>query len=405
MIVLPSIAWADQARPIRDVYVVVFVLDGLNQKTLANALGTSDIPNIRKYFLEEGKYFDNVQTVFPSASNVAYQAMVSGKEPGDVGLTYLGRYDRKKMKPINYFSIKGQKEMVEDFHGHTLFDDLKGYETAAIYSSFGRGATFSRPKIPIPAIWSTFASQREEMLDKYAMSEVMDLFARPMALLPRFTLTGLYGFDTIGHHYGASSVLLKYDLEQFDLLLGRLIDLLKERGIFDKTYIVLLSDHGMHDTPKGFFDLKKFISDSGLKIYNGRSKKGDWDVVPIVRGIASAEIYITRNKGVDLVSLLRSRDEIQYVIVKDHIYTKDGEVKPIGYLKEVNQVFNDPTVGDIFVVAKDDYVFYREKAATHGGLSEDDMRTFMFLRGPDVARSKINIKKITELYPVMKKWF
>lgn len=345
---------------INDVYVVVLVLDGLNYNTFERALHEGEIPNIRKYFIEEGMRFTSALSIFPSASNVSYMSIVSGLFPGHSGIVYLSWFDRINEKPVNYFSIGGQRRLDTDLVNRRLkmhpnvesppppsaiFEWLDGYETAAIYAAYSAGALYRRPKNPVPPIWSVFGSAREEMLDKYAFRHLMHLFKRPLQKIPRFSLVGLYSFDALGHHFGAGSQTLIYNLEQFDDMLGEFISLLKERGIFDKTYIVLLSDHGMHDTPNSKFNLDGFAKKIGLVLYPNR----DYNAHISSRGIASAHIYLKGNTGwkerptmeqmmdypagkgskINVIQKLLDAKEIRFVVARDgsdrvHVFSKNG---------------------------------------------------------------------------------
>lgn len=357
-------SFSDEKQPINDVYAILFIMDGLNYDTFARAMEKGSAPNIKKYFIDEGAHFTRALTIFPSASSTAYQSFISGLFPGYAGIPYLGWFDRARGKPVCYFTPSGHRHLDHDFLNlkalldpaetrlyppSTIFDHLKGHETAAIYSSYNAGAKYRKPKNPVPAMWAVFGSAREEMLDRYAFKEVVNLFRKPLSQIPRFTFVGLYSFDSLGHHFGADSAIIEYNLEQFDNFLAKFIALLKERGLFDKTYIILAADHGMHDTPKSKFNLKEFVGKTGLTLYPGHPRKADDDVYVSSRGISSAHIYIKgeggwrerpdynrmRNyplksgKGIDIIKTLAGAGEIKFVIVRDgfhkvHVFSNDG---------------------------------------------------------------------------------
>lgn len=339
-------------------------MDGYHYDAFWRAVNNGSAPNIKKYFVENGAYYTNAITVFPSISSNAYLSMISGLKTGHSGITYLGWFDRVNQEPIIYFTLKGQKHLDVDLLNlnalldpdidilhppSTLFDYLEGHKTATVFSSFSANATVRRPKNPIPPLWSTFASQREEMLNKYAYDAIFKLYDQPVEEIPRFTLIGLYGFDAHGHHYGAMSPILDYTLEEFDQFIGRFFNLLKKKGIYKKTFVTIASDHGMHSTPRGKFNLKELIKEMGLKTYKGRPKREKYDVFVFSRGVASADLYLRGRGGwterpslmmlrnyplnngntLDLIDKLNKRPEFRLIIARDgyhkaHVFSKKG---------------------------------------------------------------------------------
>lgn len=453
---------ANAGQPINDVYAILFIMDGFNYNTFVRGVENGSAPNIKKYFIESGLNFTDAVTVFPSVSSSAYQAFVTGFQPGSAGIPHLDRFDRKDKKSVVYLTPSGFRYLDKDLTKTTIFEELEGYQTAAIYSMCRKGAVLKMPKIPIPAFWSLFASGKEEMLDAYAYRDVINAFDKPLGQIPRFTMVGLYGFDSLGHHYGADNKILDYNLEQFDQFLGRFIILLKDREIFDKTYIILAADHGMHNTPKSKFDLKNYIKKAGIK-----------NIVLSSRGVASAQIYVESNGGwkkkpnldelEDIIKTLLAAREIKFVIARDgefksHVFSKDGHgiitrqsrgggdlykyqvasnsndplelgksdarrlinrgFYPAGKwgpltvhhkypdaVMGMSQIFADGRSGDIIIIAEDDRVFYNGKAATHGSIIKDDMHVPLLIRGPGVKPEKRGFVRSTDLHAMMIEWF
>ncbi len=82
---------------------------------------------------------------------------------------------------------------------------------------------------------------------------VEEVFYDPNALpVPRFLPDTIETREELAQYYQASS--------RVDQGLGRLIDILKEAGVFDKTLIVYTSDHGM-----AFAGAKTTVYDPGCK--------------------------------------------------------------------------------------------------------------------------------------------
>lgn len=70
----------------------------------------------------------------------------------------------------------------------------------------------------------------------------------PPGQRPDFLTLYFEQVDHAGHGYGPDSPQVNTELRKIDNALGRLIDGLKQRGIFDNANIVVVSDHGMTAT-------------------------------------------------------------------------------------------------------------------------------------------------------------
>ena len=65
---------------------------------------------------------------------------------------------------------------------------------------------------------------------------------------PQFISTYFSMMDDVGHRYGPDSDEVKSGIEEMDKTIGRLINGLKSRNMFDDVNIMLVSDHGMAST-------------------------------------------------------------------------------------------------------------------------------------------------------------
>ena len=359
--ILSSILITMLAHPLlgraqNDVYVYVLVLDGLDLQTFKEALDSGGLPNIKRYFIKDGAFFEGV-SLFPSASNTVYQAVVSGLFPGHAGIPYLTWFNRKTKRPINYFTPNGQRRLGRDILNLlTMLDEessedgltpstifkMLGKDTLAIYSSFSGDANVRLPKNPLPALWAVFVKGKEEKLDEYAFHYLTRYISKEN--IPRFAMVGLYSSDALGHHFGRGSPRVIENLKAFDERLGRFISLLKEKGIFEKTYIILLADHGMHNTPSSKLDLPSMIRSIGLTPYPGK----DYNAYVSHRGIASAQLYIRGKDGwearpgigemmhyptkkgyINIIEELVRKGEIRFVVARNgyhnvEVFSKDG---------------------------------------------------------------------------------
>lgn len=414
-----------------DIYVVLFILDGTRQDFLYKLIEDGTLPTLKQYFWDEGIHAKDAVTVFPSASAPAYQSFITGMSPGHAGVPYLQRFDRESERVIEYLGVSDYDRVNADLTATTIMERLPGAKTAAIYSEITKGAKIIFPKIPLAALADVFIFHRPEMVDVRAYRKVKELFSNDEP--PKFALVGLYSADLIQHKEGAACQDARYVLKQFDIFMGEFIGLLKDRGLFEKTYIIVTADHGMHDINRKI-DLRPLFKKAGIKVKPRNPRDKNWDIFISERGVASAQIYLKpgTNKKQDIISVLKGSDDVKHVFIKDdHSVNKMSEfqenkqrrrggfssirlrrtwkmkpaVPPLLVLHNTQTIFDDGRAGDIFIVAKDDAGFYREKKATHGSTISDDMKIPLLIRGPGVAAGEFEHAKSVDLYPTMLSWF
>lgn len=308
---------ADSSAPIRDIYVVHFVLDGLNLKMFKKLMDDNKLPTIKRQFIDDGAVFDSAVSMFPSTSTSIYVGFTSGLFPGHSGIPHLERFDRERKKVIGYLTVSGFDKINSDFINlksltnpdvisidppTTIFELLGDHPTAALYSSFRRGATYVSPKkAPIGALWATYARTQPERVDLLAMRKTMKLFEKDISKVPRYTLVGLYSTDIAGHKYGPFDEKVADIVVQFDVFLKAFLSLLNSRGIADKTYIIVSADHGMHDSGE-LFDFQEKLGNAKIAVKPANPTNQKYTLYVANRGVASSHIYVNHDGGFDPIT-------------------------------------------------------------------------------------------------------
>lgn len=336
---------------IHDVYVIHFILDGTNSTAFNRALEKGRMPTIQKRFVEEGAVFEQGLSAFPSTSTSVYQAYSTGLWPGHSGIPHLERFDRDRRKVIGYLTTSGHAMINTDLINlralmnpevatldppTTLFELLRGWPTASIYSSFSRGASERHPEIaPIGALWHTYVSENQETVNVIALQHVMKMFKRDPHKIPRYTLVGLYSTDIMGHKYGPHSDEVQLVLTQFDVFMKDFFTLLGERGLGDKTFIVITADHGMHDTGKRF-KLRSALQKRGWILKSSPPPNKNFVIASADRGVVSSHAYVKHDgafaplidpsdlrhvpladgRSADLIDFIRQLDATDLVIIR-----------------------------------------------------------------------------------------
>jgi hypothetical protein len=336
---------------INDVYVVHFVVDGTNLKAFNDALADGYMPTIKERFVDEGASFEEGLSAFPSTSTSLYHAYSTVLWPGHAGIPHLERFDRQSKKVIGYLTTSGYLKINTDLINlraltnpdvariqppTTIFELLEGWPTVVTYSSFSRGATDRIPsKAPIGALWATYVSEDVSNVDVLAFKNVMKIFEGKIDEIPRYTLVGLYSSDITAHKYGPQSKEVKEILMQFDVFMGFFLKLLEERGIAEKTYIIVTADHGMHETGK-LFKFRDALKERGWTLKSSPPPNRDYTIYSANRGVASSHMYIRHDGGftpiedpdiprrvplatgeeVDLIEFMRGLEATDLIIVR-----------------------------------------------------------------------------------------
>jgi predicted AlkP superfamily pyrophosphatase or phosphodiesterase len=96
-----------------------------------------------------------------------------------------------------------------------------------------------------PSYWQLFDSsvQPDTRVD-----QVLAWLDLPSDQRPSFVSLYFEQVDVAGHNYGPDSMQLDEAMVTVDAALGRLVEGLRKRGMFDTTNLIVLSDHGMSAT-------------------------------------------------------------------------------------------------------------------------------------------------------------
>jgi len=350
---------------INDVYVIHFILDGTNFKTMRSMIDQGKMPTLKTEIMGKGATFTRAVSTFPSTSSSAYQSYVTGLLAGHSGIPHLQRLDRQRKKRIDYLTLAGHGHINGDLlnldalqnpdsvdldNTATIFELLKGHPTLALYTSIHRGASIKKPKhAPIHALWSTYVTGSIDNVDRLAFKELVKQYSKNLPDIPRYTLIGLYSTDISGHFYGADSIQVEEALIQFDRLLYDFLELLKEQGIREKMYIIVSADHGMHNTDK-LFRFRETMIERGLDVKPKNPRIKDFSIYAADRGISSTHVYTRRRDGsfaplsnsdelrrfplkngetIDLINFILSLEPTELVAVRHgenavNIYKADG---------------------------------------------------------------------------------
>ena len=262
----------DEGRaPAERLYILL--LDGLSQTELEHRLASDPaaLPNLRK-LRQRAAVLANGQIVnFPSITWPSHTVLGTGAWCGHHDVVNPSYYLREKRELV---SPQGQQVRTESFVSQRVetlyeaFHRVRGASalTANVYEPLGRGADHavlegrnlcdrSRVKALTEELmadcdprWEQDAQAavaRESTLDTRGIAQVVELFTRPGLEPPVCVYHELTLTDGAGHDYGPHGSGLAAALDESDRRVGRVLDLLEQRGLLDGTFFVVTADHGM----------------------------------------------------------------------------------------------------------------------------------------------------------------
>lgn len=378
--------------PIRDQYVILINMDGTRPPVLEAVVQQGHLPTIKKLFFEEGARIEKAITVFPTVSIPAHQAFISGLHPGHHGVPALDWFSRplkihfdyllpQDISKTNYllFNFKQvQQDQITTDAPQLLFTLLEGHPTMSVFETLNHGVSLRLPKNP-PLVTAYRSRVRKawEQLDQLAIHLTLKYFRElPFEQIPRFTFVSLFGMDQTNHFAGPDSDRVADLLIHYDRFLAELVRILKNRGIWDKTTLVLVSDHGQHYL-KDTVDLPGLLHKIGLN--TNRVQLNDRQVVWGDHGTGTLDLYLKvgknwenrptyaqlrdfplkEGKNIDLVQTLLDEPDIEMILAPEgpwrthvhfenqhavierrleggqtlYAYLPDPGEDPIGYLK------------------------------------------------------------------------
>lgn len=237
-----------------DNYVVYVNLDGFAYHWYELAKSNVPLPNFDE-LLANGVLFTDAGTGIPSITGAMQQAVVAGAWPTDTGNSY--RYYDKELNQVFQYDRQNELENIAEAAV------ARGITIAGVNAWYfqNKGMVAGDPKKPyIEAGGTSSFTARMDDLVKIIRGEPVVSGGQSIAFaeVPRFL--AIYGddIDSVGHNehdtreYETMSTsvsdlreAMTRTIQRVDTELGRLVQALKDRGIYDKTTIFLTTDHGM----------------------------------------------------------------------------------------------------------------------------------------------------------------
>ncbi|KAJ5076532.1 ectonucleotide pyrophosphatase/phosphodiesterase [Anaeramoeba ignava] len=181
---------------------------------------------------------DGFRPPFPSKTFVSHYTMVTGLYPEYNGIVANTFFD----PIINKTFVMGTNESLESYWwlGEPIWvtNELQGYKTGCYFWP-GSEAKIQDFRPTYYEIYNQSVPYQDRV------QKVLDWIDLPQSERPNLITLYFENVDTEGHLHGPLSPEVISAVEYDDTIIGTLIDGLKERDIFDKINLIVVSDHGM----------------------------------------------------------------------------------------------------------------------------------------------------------------
>ena len=186
----------------------------------------------------------SMQPSFPTLTFPNHYTLVTGLRPDDNGIIDNTMFDPR----LGKFSL-GNRKAVSDGRwweeGMPIWvtADQHGMRTATMFWPGSEAEIHGyRPDYWKPFNDSVTADQR--------VDQVLAWLDLPPATRPRFLTLYFDAVDHAGHRYGPKSAEEDAALRATDAAMARLVQGLKQRGLFKRINLIVVSDHGMAAVPE-----------------------------------------------------------------------------------------------------------------------------------------------------------
>lgn len=355
LLLVLAAAWAGTAA--QPEYVVIIVIDGFRN----DYMELYDTPNLHE-LAKEGVRFEAATGVFPSNSTVNQTSLVTGAYPETTGIPNNSRYDR---------------------NADRIIEPLRDNRAVTVARAFRD------------------AGLRTASVSHYMLERDVDLYSRNLGegLLwlrgnspPNLFVYLNLAVDEAGHGGGPFSARTAEAVAQADAEVGIILDTLRARGIYDKTVIVVVSDHGM--SPADGQPIRPTLEYQmwahGFTVAKDNAAiRADTDIVQIQHG--SAFLYLRdgrfdTQREEELLAALRQ-------IVGAVVYDREA----------LRELHTDPDlVGDIVVAPAAGYTLYpgRANSGIHGRPAESQIA--LILSGPGIRKGvTLGEAEIVDVVPTL----
>ena len=444
-------------------YVIIINIDALRADVLSNSL--DNMPNMLK-LVNHSVYYDNAITVFPSITMAAQASIFTGSSPSSHRIAGHNWFDKTTQEYRSYSVgvwyediIWSEGQANEDLSSNveTIYEAAynSNLDSTVVFNQYSRlneGTTRWIKPGPIELFYAKVTKEYHK-IDINSMSHSLnELNKFPNS--PDILTIYMPGNDENSHDKGPSDQS-NYIRTYTDVEIGKLINKLKNIGIYNKTLIVITSDHGQTKVTKdnehsiNRDELEEVLeSDQSLSALNYTTSFGNncfqkctlcigtptCNLVPVCRCAVAApnggmaQIYVSQFGGLwnipskeevlAVASVFYNKSYIDKVLVRYSgsneykLYDGDNTPEDISSLNSdkypdaVERIngLDSTRSGDIILIANYDggYQFSDEPTlGTHGSLYREDSYVPLIFSWPGFGQCNLSTARNIDIAPTI----
>lgn len=288
-LVLVCLSACNQTRDVGDAAppLLLVSIDGFRHDYMQMV----ELPALEK-LAADGLRADSLQHVFPTKTFTTHYSLATGLYAENTGVVANSMWDPERKSS---FSL-GNRDAISDgywYDGEPIWNTVeKAGKIAATYFWPGSEAQIGGMR---PSVWKPYAGDTPHDARVDQVLEWLDL---PPDQRPTFLTLYFSAVDSAGHAHGPGHPKTVEAMIEVDRALGRLIEGLVQRDLYDDIHILVTSDHGMEviDLDRyimldEYVDLSKVhVSDWGpaAQIWTGEGAAGEMRATTIVETIQGA---------------------------------------------------------------------------------------------------------------------
>lgn len=381
------------------------------------------VPTLRE-MAAKGAVAEGVRSVFPTVTYPAHASIATGANPGKHGIVTNRAWD-----PLEQ-NDEGWRWYAEDLRVPALWDVARerGLRTALAYwpVTVGARATALVPEfwragtpddlklaraLSTPGLLEAVEKKYPTFRAGYTPPGVRDESLTDVAVhmletvRPHLLMLHIFQVDHWQHQRGMWSREAKEAIEAADAQIARLIATAKRIGIWQRTALVIVSDHGFAPVSQRFRP-GAVLRELGLVTLDNRNRITDWQAVTLT---VSGHAYIYLRDPADSAVQRKVLETFQALAAQPgsgvgRVYTQ----------REIVELGGDPQAflalegAEGFSIASGytgERIAGPTNLATHGfDPARDDMQASLIVYGPRIAPGKITGARLIDVAPTAARW-
>ena len=213
--------------------VLMIGLDGLRY----DAIDRWDAPNLRA-LAARGTRPQSMIPVMPSKTFVNFYSLATGLYPEHHGMVSNSPWDATAQR--HFSNREGSAQDPFWWQGEPIWITAERQDVRSNIM-FWLGSEVAVDGIR-PSVWHPY---QHDMPYEDRVAEVLSWFDAPEGERPRFAAVYFDHVDTVIHRSGPFTPQEGEAVARVDALVGMMVDGMAERGLLDRTNIIIVSDHGM----------------------------------------------------------------------------------------------------------------------------------------------------------------